>query len=118
MQADLPRRNVSVRQVGNASDTFDAFVANKKFQFFANAVTSFHVGNFCDDNHVAVFLCFKVGSGSERNCGAASHIGQPNSHPTADDASGRKVRSGQVFQQIVQSAVGLVDDLNYGVAHF
>ena len=108
---DQPHRLFQIALVADRRDAFDLVVVDQIGDAFFDAVAGLLVGNFVDDDPLAVLAeVLDPAARADDDVAAAGVIALANPGPAADDAAGGKVGPRHDLHQLVDGDVGLVDD--------
>ena len=109
---------VAVRFVADIVNALDLFVLYQSCDGRDEIGFVDHVGNFRDHNGLFFPSCFQDGFGAHHKAAAARFIGVLDAVPSANQASGRKIRGLDVFTQLFDGDVWVFDKGRDPINHF
>jgi len=112
-------RVIEIADVRDFRDPLDSIVVDQVLDFFQHAVARLLVGDFGDDDSVAILLVLlDPGPRTEHHVAAPSEVAAAEAAAPTNHATGGKIGAGDQLHQLVDGDIGLVDDANQGVADF
>ena len=111
-QAD---RILEVTHVPDIRDAGDLATVDQPGNALHHAIPVLLVGDFLDNDPRLVALLLDFGAGTDNHRSPPGVIPLANATSTTDDPAGRKIRPRYDFQQLVNTHLGVVDDLDQGI---
>ena len=118
LQLDDDAKTVAVGFVAQIGDALDLLLAHQFGDALDHGGLVHLVGNFRDDDGFAVLADrFDRHLAAHHHRAAAEMIGRANALASEDDAAGRKIRSRNDVDEVVDRQRGIVDQRDAGVDH-